>query len=293
MELRHLRYFLAIAAEANFTRAAQKLGIGQPPLSQQIKGLERELGVELFRRTAHGVVLTPAGEAFRDEAARVVEGAQDAVRAAQRAARGETGRMRLGFTGSAAFNPVVSELIRQFNRDYPKADLVLVEDNTMQLLQALADNRLDAIFFRPELGGSEGLRLHRFQDEPMKIVLPARHPLARHRALPLSALAGEAFVIVPGSAGATLYNEIMNLCRELGFEPALAQPAPQVSSVINLVAAGLGISIVPAALAQVRVAGVRYLDIRPPAPVARLALAARADNASVVVRNCFELAAGI
>ncbi|GLU35871.1 LysR family transcriptional regulator [Trinickia caryophylli] len=289
MELRHLRYFLGVAREANFTRAAEKLGIGQPPLSLQIKQLEQELGVTLFERTPHGVVLTRAGEAFRIEAMRVLEDAQGAIRAAQRAGRGETGQLRLGFSGSSVFNPVVPALIRRFKQTWPDAELTLAEGNTPQLLQALTDERLDAAFVRPGAGDFAGLRLHRFPDEPMKIVLPTAHPLAKRQALSIEALRHEAFVMVPGPAGATLYGAIVEVCRLAGFEPLLAQPAPQIPSVINLVAAGLGISIVPDALSQVRVKGVRYLAIKPPAPVARLAFAVRAQDGSPTVGNMLAL----
>jgi len=285
MELRHLRYFIAVASEGNFTRAAEKLGIGQPPLSQQIKSLERELGVELFRRTAHGADLTSAGEAFLIEAQRVLGGAQRAVRAAQRAARGETGRLRIGFTGSAAFNPVVPALIHRFKSRYPTVDLTLEEANTPALLQGLRDDRLDAVFFRPGSIAPEDVQMHRFADEAMKIVLPSTHSLAGKKRLPLTALANEPFVLVPGPAGVTLHDEIVRACGEAGFSPQLAQPAPQVSSVINLVAAGLGVSIVPAAIAQVQVKGVRYLDLQGAKMRARLALGWREGDAPAALGN--------
>lgn len=285
MELRHLRYFIEVASERNFTRAAEKLGIGQPPLSQQIKSLERELGVELFRRTAHGAELTGAGEAFLIEAQRVLGGAQRAAQAAQRAARGETGRLRIGFTGSAAFNPVVPALIQRFKNRYPTVDLSLEEANTPVLLQRLLDDGLDAVFFRPGTASPEHVQMHRFADEPMKIVLPSTHPLAAKKRLPLTALAGEPFVLVPGPAGVTLHDEIVRACGEAGFSPQLAQPAPQVSSVINLVAAGLGVSIVPAAIAQVQVKGVRYVDVQGAKMRARLALGWREGDASATLGN--------
>ena len=261
-ELRHLRYFVAVAAEGNVTRAAENLGIGQPPLSQQVKALERELDVQLFRRTAHGVNLTPAGDAFLIEAKLLLADAERAIGAARSAGRGETGRLRLGFTGSAAFNPVVPATIHHFKRTYPTVDLTLEEANTPALLQGLLNDQLDAVFLRPGVTQPEGVALHRFPDERMKIVLPSNHPLAAEKRLPLKALANESFVLVPGPAGVALYDEIMRECGKVGFNPKMAQPAPQVSSVVSLVAAGLGVSIVPAAIAQVRVKGVRYLDIQ-------------------------------
>ncbi|GAB2921936.1 LysR family transcriptional regulator [Paraburkholderia jirisanensis] len=285
MELRHLRYFVAVALEGNFTRAAEKLGIGQPPLSQQIKSLERELGVELLHRTSQGAELTPAGAAFLTEAQRVLDAAQGAIRAAQRAARGETGRLRIGFTGSATFNPLVPSLIRRFKLRYPSVELTLQEANSTVLLDALRDEQLDAVFFRPGRIPLAGIQMHRFADERMKIVLPATHPLASKKRLPLAALADQAFVLVPGPAGVTLYDEIVRACGEAGFSPLLAQPAPQLASVVNLVAAGLGVSIVPADIAQVQVKGVRYLDVQGTQLSARLALGWREGEPEAALAN--------
>jgi DNA-binding transcriptional LysR family regulator len=285
MELRHLRYFVAVALEGNFTRAAEKLGIGQPPLSQQIKSLERELGVELLRRTSQGAELTRAGAAFLTEAQRVLGAAQSAIRAAQRAALGETGHLRIGFTGSATFNPVVPSLIRRFKLRYPSVELTLQEANSTVLLDALRDAQLDAVFFRPGRVPLAGIEMHRFADERMKIVLPSTHPLAGKKRLPLAALADEAFVLVPGPAGVTLYDEIVRACGEAGFSPQLAQPAPQLASVVNLVAAGLGVSIVPADIAQVQVKGVRYLDVQGAPLSARLALGWREGEPEAALAN--------
>ncbi|HVE08693.1 MAG TPA: LysR family transcriptional regulator [Paraburkholderia sp.] len=285
MELRHLRYFVAVALEGNFTRAAEKLGIGQPPLSQQIKSLERELGVELLHRTSQGAELTRAGAAFLTEAQRVLSAAQSAIRAAQRAALGETGHLRIGFTGSATFNPVVPSLIQRFKLRYPSVELTLQEANSTVLLDALRDEQLDAVFFRPGRVPLAGIEMHRFADERMKIVLPSTHPLAGKKRLPLAALADEAFVLVPGPAGVTLYDEIVRACGEAGFSPRLAQPAPQLASVVNLVAAGLGVSIVPADIAQVQVNGVRYLDVQGARLSARLALGWREGEPQAALAN--------
>ncbi|WP_347558736.1 LysR family transcriptional regulator [Robbsia sp. KACC 23696] len=275
MELRHLRYFLAVADEANFTRAAARLGIGQPPLSQQIKQLETLIGARLFHRGAQGVSLTDVGLAFAPEARATLAAASRAMQAAQRAAHGEIGRLSVGFTSSASFNPILPDAIRRFRRAYPEVALSLVEANTQQLLDDIQASRLDAVFIRPSDAAIEGLMLHRFADEPMKIVVPSDHRLAQETGLPLAALAGEPFVIFPRINGISLFEEVYNACLNAGFTPLLAQEAPQISSVVNLVAAGLGVSIVPAAIATVRVDGVRYLDIVGPAPKARLALAVR------------------
>src|SRR6218665_3062464 len=165
IELRHLRYFLAVAQELNVTRAAARLGISQPPLSQQIKELERDVGAPLFHRTPQGVVLTEAGAAFQLEAQQLVQGTERARAAALRAARGETGQLRVGFTGSAAFNPVVATMIRNYRRAWPRVRLTLEEANTTRLVVGLAERTLDAAFIRPGASGLEGCRLRRFDDE--------------------------------------------------------------------------------------------------------------------------------
>ncbi|MGI4985459.1 MAG: LysR family transcriptional regulator [Janthinobacterium lividum] len=289
MELRHLRYFLAVAHEASFTRAASRLGLGQPPLSQQIKQLEQELGVRLFRRTSHGVVLSDAGRAFEPEAQRVLDDTRRAIRTAQRAGRGETGVLRVGFTGSAAFNAVVPDSIRRFRTAYPKVELTLEEATTAHLLQSLQESRLDAAFIRPgaaltaELTAE--LKLHHFPDEAMKIVVASDHPLAGRTRAALVELTNEPFVLFPREIGLSIRETVLEACVAAGFTPRLGQEAPQISSVINLVAAALGVSIVPAAIAKVRVDGVRYLDIIGDAPRARLAVASRIGGAEATVAN--------
>lgn len=285
MELRHLRYFVAVAQERHFTRAAARLGIAQPPLSQQIRDLEQELGARLFERTPQGARLTPAGEALLVEARALLEGAQQARQAVARAQQGLSGRLRVGFTASATFNPVVPGAIRGFRRNYPQVQLVLQEANTQLLMEGLAQERFDAIFLRPGLSDPPGVALLRFADEPLKIALPASHALAQAGALPLAALADEPFVLFPRTAGVSLHDEIVEACHRAGFEPRLNQEAPQIATLVNLVAAELGVALVPAAITRIALEGVRYLDIEPPVPVARLALATRPGDARALVAH--------
>ena len=285
MELRHIRYFLAVAEEASFTRAALRIGIGQPPLSQQIRNLEREIGAALFRRLPHGAELTAAGAAFLPEARSILAQAERATSAARRAAQGETGNLRVGFTGSAAFNPIVPASIRAFRRRYPDVAVSLVESNSMPLLKRLADEEVDAVFIRPAVTPPDWASMIGLCEENMCIVLPTQHPLASADHLPLLALAAEPFVLFPRAVGLSLYDEVMSSCRAAGFEPIRGQEAPQISSVVNLVAAELGVSVVPASIQQLRVNGVAYVDIEGSAPVARLALATRGNERSSVVKN--------
>lgn len=285
MELRHIRYFLAVAEAGNFTRAAQTLGIGQPPLSQQIRDLENEIGVQLFHRVPHGAELTAAGIAFRDEAKGAIAAAERAKQAARRASQGETGRLTLGFTASGAFNPAVSGTIRRYRARWPDVDLSLTEMNSNLLLDRLMRGELDAVFIRPGLEDPKNVRMRRLPDEPMLIALPARHRLAAHTRLQLAALAGEPFVVFPRTVGLSLYNDIVSACRAAGFDLNVTQEAPQMTAVVNLVAADLGVSIVPAAMAQVRLEGVTYRPIEGEPLVARLALASLRGRRSPLTEN--------
>ncbi len=289
MELRHLRYFLAVAEEGNFTRAAARLGIGQPPLSQQIRDLESEIGAMLFHRVPHGAELTAAGAAFLPEAKASLAAAEKARLAAQSANRGETGRLSLGFTASSAFNPVVSTTIRRFQARWPDVQLSLTEMNTLGLMQKLEHGELDATFFRPGLDDPDGVRLKRLPDEPMVVALPASHALAKRKTLPLALLAKEPFILFPRLIGLSLYDDVVRACREAGFELKVAQEAPQISSVVNLVAADLGVSIVPASISQIKLAGVAYRPIEGPPAVARLALAVLRSKRSPVTENLMSL----
>ena len=188
MELRHIRYFLAVAEEQHFTRAAAKVGIGQPPLSQQIKDLEREVGAALFHRLAHGAELTEAGKAFLAGVKDMPLIAERATMAARRAARGETGSLRVGFTASAAFNVVVPSAIRAFRRAYPEIYLTLEEANTTRLVSGLREGTLDAVFLRPGTPGSEELQLRPLSEEPMVVALPERHSAAALEEIELKTL---------------------------------------------------------------------------------------------------------
>ncbi|TCU18125.1 LysR family transcriptional regulator [Rhizobium sullae] len=289
MELRHIRYFLAVAEEGNFTRAAARIGIGQPPLSQQIRDLEAEVGAALFHRVPHGAELTVAGEAFLGEAKASLASAEKAKLAAQRANRGETGKLALGFTASSAFNPVVSATIRRFRARWREVRLSLTEMNTLALMERLNRGELDATFMRPSLDDPPGVRLKRLDDEPMVVALPANHPLAKYERLPLALLSKEPFILFPRLVGLSLFDDVVLACRKAGFELTVAQEAPQISSVVNLVAAELGVSIVPASIAQIRLDGVAYRPIDGPPAVARLALAVLKTQRSPVTDNLMSL----
>jgi len=285
MELRHLRYFVAVAEEKHFTRAAERLGIGQPPLSQQIQQLERELGARLFRRLSRGVELTEVGAVFLVDARLTLEAAARAGANARRAARGELGALQIGFTVSASFHPFVPKVILRFRETHPEVTLTLREGNSSELLNGVRDGRLDLAIVRPPARFHDNLELEAMFNEDMLIVLSTSHRLSGHASLSLSEIADEDFVLYARQTGPGVFDAIVAACQQAGFSPHVTQEAPQMSSTINLVAAGLGVSIVPAAIRSFRAEGVRYIPIRGIAPRAPLSLAYRRfEQAPAVLR---------
>ncbi|TXH05700.1 MAG: LysR family transcriptional regulator [Nevskiaceae bacterium] len=291
MELRHLRYFVAVAEERHFTRAAKALGMGQPPLSQQVQALERELGTPLFRRLPRGVALTEAGQVFLEDARRILRDAAQAAERARRVARGEQGRIRVGMINSAPFHPLVPQVVREFRKRYPNVALTLEERTTPGLAAAVRNETVDLAFVRPLLETDRALAQEPLLDEEMLVALPLDHPLSGRARIPLLALSIEPFVLFPRLVGAGLHDEIIDACRKAGFSPRVVQETSQVTSIVNLVAAGLGVSIVPASMQQANIEGVAYRPIRRPAPKARLSLLYRRDDQDTPhLRNLLELA---
>lgn len=298
MELRHLRYFVAVAEERHITRAAERLGIQQPPLSQQIRALEAELQVLLFRRKPRGVELTQAGQALFAEAQAILRQVEHAVTAARRTARGEAGRIGLGFTSSASFHPFVPQVIRQYRETHPLVALSLEESGTGELVAALLEGRLDAAFVRSPIGAAEGIAVHSVLDEAMVAALPAGHALAAGRGtraaarkLALAALAAETFILYRRPLGPGLYDAIIAACQRAGYSPNIGQEAPRMLATLSLVAAGLGVTLVPQSMRRLRVHGVVYRPLDSAAGlVAPLNLAYRRSESSAAARRFIELA---
>lgn len=295
IELRHLRYFLAVAEERHITRAAERLGIQQPPLSLQIKALEKELGVQLFRRVPRGVELTTAGAALLENARTIMDQLDRAVATTRRTARGEQGRLVIGFTSSTPFHPFVPRMIRTFREMSPLVSLVLEESVSSELVQGLRTEQIDAAFIRSPVADINGLTIRPLLSEAMIAALPANHPLATEpaaatRPLRLKQLAGENFVLYkrPGAPG--FYDAIITACRGAGFSPLVGQEAPRVLSTLNLVAAGLGVSIVPESLDRLKMDGVVYRPLaKDPPLVAPLILACRSGENSAAVQRFIDL----
>jgi DNA-binding transcriptional LysR family regulator len=277
MELRHLRYFVAVAEEGHVTRAAARLGIQQPPLSQQIRALETELEVQLFRRKPRGVELTQAGEALLAEARIVLDRAEHAVLAVRRAARGEAGRLGLGFTSSASFHPLVPRIIRDFRETSPLVAMSLEEAGTAELVEGLRAERIDAAFVRSPIGPAADLTVHSLLEEEMVAALPSRHRLAAAKSrLALGALENETFILYRRPLGPGLYDAIIAACQRAGYSPSIGQEAPRMLATLSLVAAGLGVTLIPASMQRVGIGVVAYRAIeRKAGLVAPLNLACR------------------
>jgi DNA-binding transcriptional LysR family regulator len=295
MELRHIRYFIAVAEEGHVTRAAERLGMQQPPLSQQIRALERELDVQLFRRKPRGVELTYAGRALLGDARAIMAQVEHAFASTRRTARGEQGRITIGFTSSAPFHPFVPRVIRSFREAFPLIALTLEESGTTELIQDLREERVDAAFIRTPVADPVGLRVDTLLEEAMLVALPSQHVLARSRrgddaAVALKRLAGETFIVYRRHSGPGLYDAIIAACHAAGFSPLIGQEAPRIVSTLNLVAAGLGLSIVPASLQRMHMDGVSYRRLTGTAqPRAPLLLASRRGDTSPIVRQFLAL----
>lgn len=292
MDLRQLRYFVAVAEERHFTRAAAMLGIAQPHLTQQIKGLERELGVDLFIRSTRRVELTEPGRVFAEEAREILARLPDAVSRTRRVARGLVGRLRVGFTESASFNPLVTDSLRAFRTAFPAVELEIEEDVSTRLAAALESGVLDAAFVRPPLQESGAIVVDPVATEAMVAALPKDHPLAGRATLALSDLAEERFVVYRRAVGPGLANEVLEACEAAGFTAQVVQETPHLSSTIAFIAAGLGVSVVPEGMTQVRPQSVAYVPIPSLALRARLAVAYRGTEAAPAVRNFIAVTKG-
>jgi DNA-binding transcriptional LysR family regulator len=255
MELRHLRYFVAVADELHFGRAARLLGIAQPPLSQQIQQLERELGVELFVRARRRVTLTEAGRVFLAEARAILQRTAAAATAARRAARGETGSLSVGVVASATYG-LIPRVFRTFRDRHPDVALTLAILNGALQVAALRAGRIQLGIARPPFG-DETLLAETLDEEPVLVALPEDHRLAGAKALRLKALAPEPFVLFPRERPGW-YDFVQGLCREAGFQPAVAQEAPDLATAMALVAAGTGLTLIPASVHDLRRSGVAY-----------------------------------
>lgn len=263
MELRHLRYFVAVAEELHFRRAAERLHIAQPPLSQQIQALEEEIGVQLLMRSKRSVSLTDAGAVFLRRARRILNEAISATDEARRVANGEIGEIRVGYTASLPLSPLLPRILSEYRSKCPNVIVQLQEMFTPDQFTALHNNELDVGFVRYNESDKQipGLHLRLLRNDPLVMALPIRHPLASAERVTLSQFANERFIAYPENAGADLAVLIRRLCNWAGFTPKVEQAAAEAVTQIGLVAAGLGVAVMPMPMACIAMDRVHYVPL--------------------------------
>lgn len=279
MELRRIQYFIAVAEECHFGRAADRLRMAQPPLSQQIKQLEAEMGVSLFTRSTRRVELTAAGARFLDRARKIVASIDDAVAEAGRVADGMLGTVAIGFTGSATYD-LLPSLARVLRAELPGIELDLKgEMLTPKQVSALLDGRLDLGFLRPPVR-SPDIDVRVLRREPLIAVLPEAHPLARRDRVTLADLRDELFITYPSHHRSVVHEAVVDACRHAGFVPGQVHEVGETSTLVSFVAAGLGVALVPASVQHLQITGARYLPLAGTTREVELALATRVDERS-------------
>jgi DNA-binding transcriptional LysR family regulator len=283
MELRQLRYFVAVAEDLHFGHAAQRLRIAQPALSRQIQALEEELQVQLLFRNRRRVQITPAGQVFLERSRLLLSRAEDAILAAQRAGDGVSGSLNLGFVGSATYD-MLPAVLRAFTQTFPEVELILSEMTVHAQLEALTEKRIDIGLLRLPRK-TEGLVFQTISREPLYAALPSSHRLAQVTAVRLSALAGEPFVLYPDHPRPSWTEFVIGLCHQAGFQPTVVQRTVEIQTTLSLVAAGIGVSIVPACLGNISRKDVVYRRLIGLRARTELQVAYRENDPSRVVQN--------
>jgi DNA-binding transcriptional LysR family regulator len=283
VELRQLRYFVAVAEELHFRRAAARLHISQPPLSQQIRQLERELGCRLLTRTRRRVELTPAGQAFLGDARQLLSELDGAVQTARRIDAGQTGRLRINFVGSALLS-VVPGIVQRFRAAAPNVEIELHERPTAEQLRLVSAGIVDVGLVRPPIEELTEMRAEIVLRERTVAALPAGHRLADLRRVPLRRLAAEQLVLFPREQAPGFHDLLISSMAALGAHPQVVQYAPEMATIVCLVAAGVGVSLVPASVTRLALEGVTYRTVTG-APHSELVAITRADDDSPLVRE--------
>lgn len=285
MELRHLSYFVAVAEEGNVTRAAIRLGMKQPPLSQQLRALEAELGLALFERLPRGMALTPAGDVFLQEARAILRQSEQSMVRARLAALGQVGRLTLGVTTSAFLHRLIPEILSHYHQAHPAVTLDVREANASDLIEALVRGDLDAAFLRAAVTRPASLVFEELLRERFVVALPKAHSVTA-RNVSLADLRNERFILVRRPSAPGMYAQVLQSCRAVGFEPAVAAEVGRMLTALGLVAAGLGISLVPKSVAALRPPGIRFSTlVDQTAPWAPLTLAFRDGEKRPVVTD--------
>ena len=287
-DFRQLRYFVAVAEELSFTRAAIRLHLSQPPLSQQIQSLEQDLGVRLLERNKRNVALTEPGKIFLEQARQILNKADEARSHVLAAAAGHSGILRLAYTVSVSFHPAMPQVLLRYRQIAPNVHLQLAEMYTEPQFAALLAGQIDVGFVRSEpqhAQDARGLRLHVIDREPLLLALPTGHALAGRSSLRIIDVADDAFIAQPRELAATLYDSLVKLAAKAGFEPRIFQQAQHINGLLALVAAGLGLALVPASMRAVRLAGVSYVALEDSDAYLLLAVACRAEDDAPALRR--------
>lgn len=288
MELRHLRYAVAVADALNFTRAAERLNMAQPPLTQQIRALETELGVPLFYRTKRKVELTEPGRVFIERARRILDEVREMSAASRRAHRGEAGRIVIGFLSSIAFD-YFPRVMRAFRTRYPDVEIELREMKHLPLLNALTTEAVDLVFIR-NFFSDPAIRTQAVLRERFLAVLPAGHPLSGRRAVRPQDLKDEPFVTVVRRPAPSVYGHTIAICERAGFHPRVVQEANDIQSCVGLVSGGIGVAIVPDTISGLAIPGVAYCRLQGVTDQMEIVIAWRRDDRNSVVPRFVEVA---
>lgn len=287
MELRHLRYFIAVAEELHFTKAAERLHIAQPPLSQQIQQLEAELKVKLFhRQTKRQVQLTEAGKVFLQEAYQLLVQLETAVALTQRIGRGQTGRLRIGFTSLVIYD-LLPLILQEFHAQFQEVELVLRELTTSQQEQALRDSLIDVGFAHPPLE-DDTLSYKCIHKQTLVVALPSTHSLAQPEQISVRSLLNEPLIVFPRYLAPGLYDRIMSLFEQENCQPNITQLAIQMQTIIALVSARMGVAITPSSLQNLQRPGVTYRPIVEQVPVIETAVIWQQNSLTPILENFLE-----
>ncbi|MDM9627911.1 LysR substrate-binding domain-containing protein [Rhizobium sp. S152] len=285
LELRHLRYFVALVEERNFERAAAKLGIAQPGLSQQIANLEAIVGTPLLDRRKRAVQLTPPGELLFEEASKILEQTNAALGALRRIGRGESGRISIGYVASAAYSGMLIKTITGFRQSHPHVDLQLVEMEMRLQMQQIAEGALDFGYIRPPVTIPEGIATTVVLREPLHVALPEVHRLASKSRVDLAELSNETFITPRQPSDVGFHANTIAACNEAGFQPDISPLGRDFTTIASMVAVGLGIALVPKSLNCLQLPAIRYIALLNNRVTSDLAIAYRKTETSPPVRT--------
>lgn len=284
IELRHLRYFSAIAEEMSFARAAERLDIAQPGLSQQIKILEELLDARLFDRSRRKLRFTLAGELFYEEARKILGQVEAATQKVGRAARGEVGRLVIGYVGSAAYTGMLTRVIGEFREKHPSVEVDISELEMLRQLDAISEGRMDVGFIRPPAPMPRNVSSIPILHEDLIVALPTSHPLAEHPEIALLDLAGEEFIIPEHPSMVSFHHHTTTACQNAGFEPRFGVKGRDFMTIASMISVGLGVALVPQSVRCIQLPSIVYRPMKHGRSTAEMAIAFRPNDRSPIVK---------